>query len=413
MFQPAKERLVRLLRRSEQYTKTDMVYLTSGAFWTTYGQVVVALCSIPLSIVFANLLTPNEYGIYRYVLTVSTVIGAFALTGLPLALIRAAARAFEGSLQEAFWLNLRWSAPMILISLIGAGYYAVNDNYVLAFGVALIGIFSPLLNSGSFFSAFLTGKREFRINTVYSNRRTLIHTLVILGTIFVYPEPAAALFAFFAIQTTTALYYYRKTVRMFAHNDGVDPEMKNLGKHLSFLNIFATLTDKIDALLLFQYIGAVELAIYSFAEMVPDLMNRFNKNIAMLAVPKLALRENYHGLWKKTFLISLVLLPAVVLYVISAPFIFTLLFPAYMESVPFTQALAVLVLINVTLPSAYIDAQGAIKAKYMLAVMIGTVKILAIGGGVIFFGIWGAILGRFVSRIFGVGLTFVVLRQLR
>lgn len=402
-----------LLRQSEQYTKTDMVYLASGGFWALTMQAMTILCAVPLSIVLANLLTPNEYGVYRYVLTVAAVIGAFSLTGLPTALARAAARGFGDSLRSAFVLHLRWSWLVVGGAATGALYYAIQGNYTLAGAMVLIGLCSPLLGAAGLFPAYLNGKQLFKSNAAYSNRRTLIHTAVLIATAFAYPEPLTLLLAYFAAQTLTALYYYRKTVRLFAEPSGTDPEMERTGKHLSLLNIFGVLTDKLDALLLFQYVGGVELAIYSFAEMVPDLFNRFNKNIAVLALPKFALRSNSHGLWLKTFFISLALLPAALLYFLFAPYIFELFFPAYMEAVPFTQALVVLSLINVTLPATYLDAHRTIRGKYFSSILNGCIKIVAVGGGIILFGIWGAVIGRFISRVAGALVIAVTLRILR
>lgn len=412
MVRGVKARTTQLLRWSEQYTKTDMTYLASGGFWTMTMQAMTIVCSVPLSIALANFLTPHEYGMYRYVLTVAAIIGAFSLTGLPMALMRAAARDYPGSLKAAFILNLRWSFLVVLGATAGALYYGVRENYVLAGAMVLIAVFSPLLSAGNLFPAYLNGKRLFSINAWYSNQRTLIHTVVIIATAFFFPDPLSVLLAYFGVQTLTALYFYRKTIRRLALHGATDPEMESNGKHMSLLNIFNVLTDKLDALLLFQFVGAVELALYSFAEMVPDLFNRFNKNIAQLAFPKFALRTDPKGIWLKTALISFALLPAVGLYCAWAPYIFELFFPAYMDAVPFTQALAVLTLINVTLPSAYIDAQGAIRGKYIITIINGTIKIIAIGGGIILFGIWGAVAGRFISRVLGTGVTAIVLKKL-
>ncbi len=401
------------LKWSERYTKTDMVYLASGGFWTTSAQIIAIVCSIPLSIAFANLLTPVEYGTYRYILTISAIVAAFTLTGLPAALLRAVARSYEGSLKMAFYLNIRWSIPAMVIAFIGAAYYVFQGNYVLAAGMGLIGIFVPYINVGSLFSSFLSGKKEFRINTSYSNRRTIIHTIAILLTLFLYPEPVVVLVAFFAIQAVTGLYYYYKTLRKFVRNDTTDPEMKNLGKHMSFLNLLGVLSDKLDAVLLFQFIGAAELAMYVFAEMVPDILSRFTKNITALAFPKLVNRKNSNGLWLKTFFITLVLLPAALLYIYFAPLIFSTFFSAYMASVPFTQALTVLALINGSLPSMYIDARGAIKIRYIINFLSLIIKIIAVVIGVLFWGIWGAILARYVSRIFSIGITWVALHFIK
>lgn len=408
MLDRLKTHIYNTLRWSERYTKTDMVYVASGGFWTTATQVVVIFSSIPLSIAFANWITPHEYGVYRYILTVSTVISAFSLTGLPIALARAAARGFEGSLHRAFMLNLRWSIPMVVIAFFASGYYALQENYVLAFGMGLIGLFMPLLNSGGLFGIYLSGKRDFRANMLYTSARTVFHTVLILAVLFVVPNLFAILFTYFAVQTASAFYYYRKIRKRIA-STSVDPEMENLSKHLSLMKLVGTVAEELDSLFLFQYIGGAELAVYSFAQMVPDVMSRFIKNISVLALPKFALRTDTRGIGIKSFFISLLLLPPVLLYIIFAPYIFELFFPAYMASVPLTQALSLLLLINGALPSAYLDSKGAIRAKYIINIAVSVVKIVSVSIGVLLFGIWGAVFARFVSRIFATIANFVAL----
>jgi len=60
-----KDKIYRLLRRSEKYFKTDMVYLAHGGFWLTLGQIISSAASFLLAIAFANLLPKETYGTYK------------------------------------------------------------------------------------------------------------------------------------------------------------------------------------------------------------------------------------------------------------------------------------------------------------------------------------------------------------
>ena len=72
----------RLLRKSERYFKTDMVYVARGGFWVTAGNIVSALAAFGLAVAYANLLPKESYGTYKYILSLAGIIGAFSLTGL-------------------------------------------------------------------------------------------------------------------------------------------------------------------------------------------------------------------------------------------------------------------------------------------------------------------------------------------
>ena len=59
---PLKQTIFRMLRWSERFTKTDMVYLAKGSFWMMAKQVGVSIISFGLAIAFANLLPQETYG---------------------------------------------------------------------------------------------------------------------------------------------------------------------------------------------------------------------------------------------------------------------------------------------------------------------------------------------------------------
>ena len=71
-----------LLRWSEKWTKTDMIYLARGGFWLTLGQVISSLSAFLLAIAFANLLPKETYGEYKYILSIASILAIPTLTGM-------------------------------------------------------------------------------------------------------------------------------------------------------------------------------------------------------------------------------------------------------------------------------------------------------------------------------------------
>ena len=118
MLERTRLAIYRLLRRSESYTKTDMVYLAKGSFWLTILQITGTISGFFLSVAFANFFPKHEYGIYKYILSVGGIIGAFTLTGLGPAIMQAVAKGSDGVLREGFFINLRWSAPSTLAAIL-------------------------------------------------------------------------------------------------------------------------------------------------------------------------------------------------------------------------------------------------------------------------------------------------------
>src|SRR3990167_8528791 len=131
MYKSGRNALYNFLRWTETYTKTDMLYLTKGSFWLLSGQGIGMVVSLVLAIAFANLIDPESYGNYKYVLSLAGIIGAFSLSELGTAVLRAIARGHEGTLQHAYHLSILWSTGMVLISASGGGYYLFHGNYFL------------------------------------------------------------------------------------------------------------------------------------------------------------------------------------------------------------------------------------------------------------------------------------------
>ena len=85
-----------------------------------------------------------------------------------------------------------------------------------------------------------------------------------------------------------AFYFFKITLNKFPPNQNHDPETISYGKHLSFTGIIGTVATYLDRLLIFHYLGAVEVAIYSIAIAPPEQIKNLFKNIPTLAMPKLA-----------------------------------------------------------------------------------------------------------------------------
>lgn len=402
-----KPHIEKTLRKSEKYTKTDMLYLTSGGFWLFFGQGVSVIAALTLAVAFANLIEPEKYGNYKYVLTLAGVIGVFTLTGLTTAVTRATARGHEGTLPYAFRLSLTWSIVMVLIALLGAGYYYINENIFLASSLLIIGATSPIITAASLYRPFLMGRKNFKKASLFGILQSVVPTLsVLLGVLLSLPLIALVLIYF--ISTTIILsFLYQYTVKL-VKNEEVDSITNFLGKHLSIMGIISTVGNRLDSILIFQLLGGTELAIYTLATTVPDTIRGSLKNIDTLAMPKFSVKEREdvkRAVWSKTPLIFSITLSIAIAYAFAAPYIFEILFPKYLASIPFTQVYALIIPLSFALASAYFDSQAAVKERYILNISNTIFKIAAVVAGIYFFGIMGAIIARVATRIFNVGLS--------
>lgn len=404
-----------LLRKSERFTKTDMVYLAKGGSWLTGEQLINSLIIFGTSIAFANLLAPETYGIYKYILTLGGIIGAFSLSGLGVVVTQAVARGNEGALVAAFRSNLRWSMFMVIVGGAGAAYYFVNGNNVLGTGLLFAAACLPLIDSSELYATFFNGKKDFKTLALLRTSRSIFTAGAILVSLFFTDDPLILTAVYFISHAMAAMFLYIYTIYHFRPNKKTEMDTISVGKHFSLMNIFAALTDKLDEVLVFHYLGPVQLAIYHFSLVIPNHILGFFKNVGLLALPKFAVADKEatkQSLWRKMFTLSCVAFAILILYVLLAPSFFALFFPQYLASLPYTKIYALVLLISGTLPIAFLDSQKAVKEKYILSVASNIGKIVIVFSGVYFFGLWGAIVGRILSKAWGLILAFFLVRRI-
>jgi hypothetical protein len=83
-----------------------------------------------------------------------------------------------------------------------------------------------------------------------------------------------------------------------------------------------------------------------------------------------------------------------------------------MDSVFYSQLLAVGLLINGTIPLSYLEAKKAIKEKYILSLISNLSKIPLMVFFTFYMGIFGLIFSKILSKIIGVTTIFILIRNL-
>jgi O-antigen/teichoic acid export membrane protein len=412
MMERLKQRGIRLLRWSEKYVKTDMVYLFGSGFWSNAGTTLATLGSLLLYIIFGHFLPQNVYGTYQYLLSVGAIIGAFTLTGMNAAVTRAVARGYEGSLVRAVQIQLKWN----LLPLIGAwglgAYYLAAGNATIGWGLFLIGIFVPLNNALNTYGAFLSGKKDFRRGFLYGLWWNIPFYAAIAIAACFFKSALILLVANVVSQAIGLGVAYWQTIRTFKPSGEVGAETLRYGGHLSAMGLFGAVVGQTDSIFAFHFLGAADLAIYSFATAVPDRISALFKFIPAAALPKFSEkspREIRVGLAHRLLLGTIVSLLAALVYVIFAHFFFVILFPHYVAAVPFSRWYALVLATSMTgvLTNA-LTAAGNVRALYAFNITTPLVQLLLQIVGVLAFGLWGLIAAKVLANIFALLLGVIL-----
>ena len=401
-----KSSLHRLLRWSEKYTKTDMVYLTRGGFWLLASQITATLASLGLAVEFAHLFPREAYGTYKYLLVILGILTLACLRGFDTLLIQASARGNDGTVLRALYTKMRWGILGSIGSMVLGTYYYLHANQNIAIALFLSALFIPIMDPLGVYSSILNGKKDFRLLSLLDSASQLF-AAGILGIALLYSKSSITIFFLYCLSWTIVRFIsLRVALKKYPPNKKIEPNWKSYGMHSSLIGSMAVALASIDGFAIFHYLGASQLAVYSFA-MAPVLQLRgLSGVLTTLATPKFATQEGFsiHSpLVRRSLALSLVGLGIAALYAIAAPLIFAVLFPQYADAVPFSQVFSITIALSLgaSLLSGVLNSRTTLIPKKML--YLWNIPSIVLGFGSILLiqviGIWGAIAAQILSSL--------------
>jgi O-antigen/teichoic acid export membrane protein len=165
--------------------RKEFRYVTKNGLLLLIGNGATAITALALGYVYANYLPKDTFGQYKYLLSLVSLLGAFSLSGLVVALARSAAQGNAAELRHVFRVYLLSHGPMAVATLGIAGYYYVNGNLVYAAALGMAALAQPIINSAVLCLPFLQAKERYARASLY----TVLFSII----------PAAALVAVLAV----------------------------------------------------------------------------------------------------------------------------------------------------------------------------------------------------------------------
>ena len=408
------ERFYKLLKKWQKYTGTDNVYLFENGLWLTMGRMLSIGALFLLALAFANLLEPSVYGNYRYVLSLIAFLEIFSMSGLGTAVSQATARNFEGSFYTSFKVKLKWGVLASCGAIAGAVYYWLQGNPALTLPLLLSAVFLPLMNAPKVYNDFLEGKKLFGAQVKYSTINMIIPVAALIAALFITKNLFWLIAVFLASHTFSNYFFYLLTEIRFQPNKKEDPQTISYGKHLSIMGAIGLIASQLDRILLFALMGPVALAVYYFAMAIPDQIRSFSKSIFTLVLPKFSAQspeEIKRNMTKRSLQLLFLASMMVFIYVISAPYVYKIFFPQYIDSIFYSQ---IYIFSLLTLPVGLMSLSFQAKAKkrelYSLQIT-PFVQIVLLASLIPPFGIMGAFAAILASKVLGVILTLILFRK--
>ncbi len=398
-----------LLRKSEAIFKTDMIYLAKGGFWQAFGQVSSSIFSLFLVLTFANLVPKETYGLYRYILSLAGILGIFTLTGMNRSVTQAVASGYDGALKAAVTYQLKWSLLMMGAFWGLAGYYFLHHNTQIAISLMIMSVCTPLVQSFNTYGAYLEAKKEFRLNNIFSAISVCIYVAGMMVAILLSGHIVWLIFAYSITTAMTTIVFYGITIKMVepvTHDSG---EVLRYGKHLTFIGLIAPISSQIDSIIITHFWGTAQLALYSLALAIPSRAVSFIKSFVDLGFPKLVGRtvEEIESIYSKRIFQGLIVgIGCAIVYISLAPYIFTYVIPQYIESIHYSQVLALGMI--TAMPNRYHSTLFESRKLSKLILTNGIIQSFIKITLYIVLGIWGGILGLTFAYVINSLISLII-----
>jgi O-antigen/teichoic acid export membrane protein len=388
-----KKKINKILLWSEKYTKTDMVYLVHSLFWVGISKIFIFLFSFLLMLAFSHFTPKETFGSYQYVISVLGIISVLSLPGTNTSLVKSVAQGKEGTFQLIIKNRLKWSIYGSMVSICIGFWYIFNFNITLGITFLMSAIFLPFFFSYDSFEYFWNGKKNFKKSTLYNAMSTAIPLVAMIAILPFSKNIILIMLVFLFSNTIVRFIYNQKTIGQIKNNE-VDPEAIKLGKSLTIIQGIDIFSNYIDKIFIWKFLGPIQLAIYSFAQ-IPIIKVIQLTPIQAISLPKLSEQNmvNNKSIIMKAFLrLFLIMIPISILFILFIPMLYKVFFPQYQEAIPYVKTLGTLIaLMPFTFITTTMIAQS--RGSEMIGIQTTTfiLKIILFFLFVPLYGIWGII----------------------
>lgn len=384
--------------------------------------IVGSIVSLIMTFSFANLITPTQLGTYQYIISIVSIIGVISYTGVLNGIIRAVSRHDFNFLPTAY--TLLWKG-----SLYGAGvatciglYYLYYHNISLGLSIAIGGFL------------YLFTQVLYRYTSLFTalNEHTRVHMVLKLHAI----APLIFVLPFLLITDNpyllTSLYFLGNACALMSSIwwTGMRKKEKDIFKnlslervkseklyisysiHQSIITLISTVAVNIDKIILFQFLGPTQTAVYYVVTSIPNRIRSILKQFEAFLFAKFARHQSKNAKrqmehWSMLFLFLVI--PLYGVYALTIGWFFELFFSQYKSYAHLTiiYGLTLFCIVEM-LPRSSLKAHAQNKTLYIVSVMTYVIHAFMVTIGVYISGLLGAVVGATISKLTISLMTYLI-----
>lgn len=301
----------KLSEKTAEYGKKlglDLHYFVKSGFWVTLRQGLQSITGLIFYIIFIRLVSKDIFGNYQLILSLVAVVYILSIPGLNTAVLRSAAKGYDGDYFRAAKISFFWSLTGIP-TLIAVGlYFYFFRTTAVGYALMASALFFPLLFLSKMRDNFLQGKKEFKTIAQCNVFQTImVNTALIITVLLNRNNLVVVAVVYFLMNVISNLIFYRKSWK-FIKNDKRDKEAIKYGFFLTKLNVMGVVAANIDKALTGIFLSAEQLAIYSVGIMFTSQIQNISNTLLSVAAPKYIVQKKLsRGKYIKIFAGSIIL----------------------------------------------------------------------------------------------------------
>lgn len=406
ILKSAKEQVIfmkKFLVNLEQTLGIDILYLAKNGAITLAGQVIAIICGFALNIAFANKLDKSILGQYQYLIAIIGFLTVITMPGMNTALIRGAAKNLNGIYFNVVNKIFRFAWIVALVVFIYSGIILFKGDYWLGFAILILGLLFPFYSVSGSWRAYVSGKEDFKTLNLIGSLSLIIQITVQLLIVYFWPNYFYLFLAYvltaLAINGPISFRLYHQT-----KTQSVDLNDIKYASQLSVALIFSMATGYVDKLVVGNFLGFDNLAVFSIAVLVPEQAKQMYSSLLLIHYPKFfkikSVSTAKRQLLRLLAVLTIITTGLILLYVFISPWIFKYIFPYYQEVLPVSQVLMGTVIFTpLALLELFLRSERNTGDVFTYNIIGNILTIIASFVLIPIFGLWGVVISRYFSLI--------------
>lgn len=259
-------------------------YFSEQGKWVLFGRIILTGIGLLSSILMARILTTQEYGEYKFVLSIIALLAIFSLPESFQVVIRYIPRGFNEILDYLLKLRLKISIISGAASLGVGAYYFTSDKLSLAIIFFCISFILPAYYSYQLYEPYMLSLNKNKIQNTTAIIKSLLQILSFFAVYYLTKSsPASTIIMILCMASVNIIFYnYIKNTDKInlptqEKNQADIKAVKNETFILSAAGILPIISEQADKILIGDKISFESLAIYSTGILFAQAINGFFK----------------------------------------------------------------------------------------------------------------------------------------